>query len=211
MSAPPDEAAPGGSAGPPRRRRRKRRGRPDEAAATVGDRAARVLGELRGLARDLAAELGAPSSGRFPVDALDLALYWGRTQVVTVDKADGPLTPDDFAGVALDRAPRLLVRSAASLADSTVFLQQFVYPSPDLADYLAAHGILLYGTDAPSMDAIESEDFAGHLALLGNGIAILEGLDLSQAADGVYELVALPLKIAGGDGSPVRAALRSPD
>lgn len=40
----------------------------------MGDRAARVLGELRGLARDLAAELGAPSSGRFPVDALDLAL-----------------------------------------------------------------------------------------------------------------------------------------
>lgn len=143
------------------------------------------------------------------VDALDLAIYWGLAQVVTVDKTAGPLIPDDFAGVALERAPRLLVRSTASLADPTIFLQQFVYPSPELADYLAAQGILLYGTDAPSMDAAESEDLAGHLALLRNGIAILEGLELSQAADGVYDFVALPLKIAGGDGSPVRAALRS--
>jgi arylformamidase len=58
------------------------------------------------------------------------------------------------------------------------------------------------------VDPPESADLAGHRALYRNGIAILEWLDLSRAADGLYELVALPLKIAGGDGSPVRAALR---
>ena len=59
------------------------------------------------------------------------------------------------------------------------------------------------------MDHADSKDLPGHNALLAAGIAILEGLDLRAAPDGVYELVALPLKIAGGDGSPVRAVLRT--
>ena len=67
---------------------------------------------------------------------------------------------------------------------------------------------MLYGTDAPSMDAVDNAQLPGHNSLRRHGIAILEGLDLSRAPDGVYELVALPLPIKGGDGSPVRAALR---
>jgi arylformamidase len=59
------------------------------------------------------------------------------------------------------------------------------------------------------VDDATSEDLPGHRALLHHSIAILEWLDLSQAPDGLYELAALPLKIAGGDGSPVRAVLRT--
>ena len=59
------------------------------------------------------------------------------------------------------------------------------------------------------MDPVESKDLPGHHALHRNGIAILEGLDLSHAPDGLYELAALPLKIEGGDGTPVRAVLRT--
>ena len=146
-----------------------------------------------------------------PVDALDLAIYWGPAQVVTVVKPAGPLFPDDFAPVDLGRAPRLLVRSAASAHDAAAFPQQFVYPSSALADALGELGVCLYGADAPSVDPADSNDLLGHRALLRNGIAILEGLDLSRAPDGLYELVALPLRIAGGDGSPVRAALRTID
>ena len=40
------------------------------------------------------------------------------------------------------------------------------------------------------------------------GITILESLDLSRVSDGLYELIALPLKIVGADGAPVRAVLR---
>jgi arylformamidase len=58
------------------------------------------------------------------------------------------------------------------------------------------------------MDKTDDPHLPGHNALLRNNIAILEGLDLSHAPDGLYELVALPLKIQNGDGSPVRAALR---
>jgi arylformamidase len=59
------------------------------------------------------------------------------------------------------------------------------------------------------MDAADSKTLPGHHALHRNGILILEGLDLSGVPDGLYELVALPLRIGNGDGSPVRAALRT--
>ena len=143
------------------------------------------------------------------MEQVDPAVYWGPAQVVTIEKASGPLVSADFAAYDLSRAPRLLVHSAASEADPRVFLNDFVHPSPELADYLGALGIILYGTDAPSVDAADSKTLDGHHALLRNNIFILEGLDLSDVPDGVYELAAFPLKILGGDGSPVRAVLRT--
>jgi arylformamidase len=74
---------------------------------------------------------------------------------------------------------------------------------------MAAHGVLLFGSDAPSMDDMDSKSLPGHKALRRHRIAILEGLIFTGIPDGAYELIALPLKIAGGDGSPVRAILRS--
>lgn len=143
------------------------------------------------------------------MEAVDLSTYWGPAQVVTVAKEFGPLGPADFAHVDLTRAPRLLVHSAASSTDPKQFHEAFVYPSPELADFLGAQGIILYGADAPSMDAHDSTTMPGHKALYRNGILILEGLDLSNAPDGLYELVAMPLPVRGGDGSPVRAVLRT--
>lgn len=142
---------------------------------------------------------------------VDLTAYWGPAQVVSVTKAGGPLTPSDFDGVDFSLAPRLLVHSPASERDQSVFHTEFVYPSPELADLLGDHGIVLYGADAPSMDASDSKDLPGHHAMHRNGILIMEGLDLSQAADGLYELSAFPLPVVGGDGSPVRAILRRLD
>jgi arylformamidase len=145
------------------------------------------------------------------LDRVDLSAYWGPAQVVTVNKRSGPLTPADFAGYDLGRAPRLLIHSPNSEADPNVFHQDFVHPSPELADYLGDLGIILYGADAPSMDPPDSKDLSGHHALQRNNILILEGLDLSGVPDGLYELAALPLRLIDGDGSPVRAVLRALD
>ena len=142
------------------------------------------------------------------MEQVDLRPFWGPALLVTVTKAAGPLFPADFAAANLRGAERLLVRTPLESRPPSQFPAAIPYPSPELADFLGRLGILLYGTDAPSMDAIDSQDLPGHNALLRNGIAILEGLDLSPAKDGRYQLVALPLKIVGGDGSPVRAALR---
>ena len=143
------------------------------------------------------------------MEALPLETYWGPAQVVSIRQQEGALRPEAFAGYDLSRAPRLLVHTSCSGRDPREFSGAYVYPSPELAAYLHEHGIILYGCDAPSMDAVDSQTLPGHHALQANGVAILEGLDLSRVEDGLYELVALPLKIARGDGSPVRAALRA--
>lgn len=139
---------------------------------------------------------------------LPLEPFWGPAQVVTVHKT-GPLEPADFAGYDLGRAPRLLVRTPVGALDPMQFPAAYAYPSPALADLLGRLGIVLFGSDCPSMDAVDSTALPGHHALWRAGVAILEGLDLTAAPDGLYELAALPLKIAGGDGSPVRAVLRT--
>lgn len=143
------------------------------------------------------------------LERVDLTAYWGPAQVVSVSKSAGSLTPDDFAGHELGRASRLLVKSGSSAADPRVFHHDYVYPGPELADFLGSLGIVLYGADTPSMDASDSKTLPGHHALQRNGILILEGLDLTDVPDGLYELVAFPLKVLGGDGSPVRAVLRA--
>jgi arylformamidase len=140
---------------------------------------------------------------------LDLEPYWGAAQVVTTVKIAGPLEPKDFEGYDLGRARRLLVRSATGNNLPGQFPEKFVYPSPAFAKYLGSLGICLYGSDGPSMDDVNSKSLDGHHALWRHNIAILEWLDLSEVPDGIYELVAMPLKIAGGDGSPVRAVLRT--
>jgi arylformamidase len=58
------------------------------------------------------------------------------------------------------------------------------------------------------MDHADSKDLAGHHVLYAGGVALLENLDLSHVPAGDYELIALPLRIVGGDSSPVRAILR---
>jgi len=143
------------------------------------------------------------------MEAVDLRPYWGPAQVVTIHKEGGPLYPSDFSAYDLASAARLLVRTPAGKLPVTEFPPTFPHPSPELADILGSLGILLYGTDAFSMDDVNSKTLPGHNAMLRSSISILEGLDLTQAPDGIYELAALPLKIIGGDGSPVRAVLRT--
>ena len=78
----------------------------------------------------------------------------------------------------------------------------------DGARYLAGKGLRLVGTGEPGVDAPSSAGLSAHRILLGGGVAILENLRLEGVPPGDYDLVCLPLKIAGAEGSPVRAVLR---
>lgn len=141
-------------------------------------------------------------------EQLELSAFWGLAQVVTVGRKHGPLEVEDLAGVNLESAPRLLLHTAASEFPQDIFPGKIVYPSVSLVSALSAAGMVLLGTDAPSMDALDDQTLPGHAALYRHGISILEGLNLTGVPDGLYELCALPLNIKGGDGSPVRAVLR---
>jgi arylformamidase len=65
----------------------------------------------------------------------------------------------------------------------------------------------LFGTDFHSVDPLDSKTLDAHHALWKAGAVILEELLLDDVPDGSYELIALPLKLVGMDGAPVRAVL----
>ena len=80
--------------------------------------------------------------------------------------------------------------------------------APALAALEGLAGLRLLGTDAASVDETDAAPLAVHHALWHRGVVILEGLDLDAVPDGRYELIALPLRLAGMDAAPVRALLR---
>ncbi|QZD90652.1 arylformamidase [Qipengyuania aurantiaca] len=78
----------------------------------------------------------------------------------------------------------------------------------ETVEWLALQGVKLIGTDAPSVDPQESKTMDAHHAVLKHDMRILEGLVLDDVAEGRYELIALPLKVGGGDAGLCRAILR---
>ena len=78
--------------------------------------------------------------------------------------------------------------------------------SGQAAQWLVDLGVVLVGVDFPSVDRAP---YPAHDVLLGNGLVIVENLtNLAKIPDPVFELSAIPLAIAGRDGSPVRAFAR---
>ncbi|MEP6685494.1 MAG: cyclase family protein [Verrucomicrobiota bacterium] len=112
---------------------------------------------------------------------------------------------EPYAGNLIE-APRLLLKTDW-WRDSTMFPSRIPVIAADVPSWLKARGVVLLGLDLPSVDPIDSKDLSNHHALAKAGIAIVEGLDLSQITAGRYNFAALPLKIAGGDAGPVRAIL----
>jgi arylformamidase len=103
---------------------------------------------------------------------------------------------------------RALFKTRFSDSSGSSFERGFIYFHEDAAEFLVSRGVLLVGTDAPSVDAFESKELPVHRTLLGHEIAILENACLESVCPGDYELICLPLKLSGSDGSPVRAILR---
>jgi arylformamidase len=138
---------------------------------------------------------------------MPLDRYLGPCRVVRVPPQ--PLIElRHMEGIDLAHPPRLLFKSE-SVRDRRSFPERFTALSPELAAFLAEKGVLLVGMDTPSVDPFDSKTLDAHHALFRGGVAILEGLVLDGVPEGVYELIALPLRLAGLDASPVRAVLRS--
>ncbi len=104
-------------------------------------------------------------------------------------------------------APRLLL-ATGTYPDPEHFNTDFAALSPELVEALHGQGVRLVGIDTPSVDLFDSKDLPAHLAFLRCDMAILEGLVLAGVPEGLYELIALPLRLVGFDASPVRAVLR---
>jgi arylformamidase len=103
---------------------------------------------------------------------------------------------------------RVLFKTASCNLPVEALCQRYIFLHADAAEFIVQKGILLVGIDTPSVDALDSTNLPVHRILLEHGISILEGVCLGHVPSGDYELICLPLKLAGFDGSPVRAILR---
>lgn len=145
--------------------------------------------------------------GAASIDKRPLDLYLGPCQVLRLAAGrDTLLGPDDLRGASI-AAPRVLL-ATGTFPDPTIFNEDFAALSPVLIDFLHERGARLVGVDTPSLDPCHSKELPAHQACFRHDMGILEGLVLRHVPEGVYELIALPLPIAGADGSPVRAILR---
>ena len=141
------------------------------------------------------------------IDARPLDVYLGPCQVINVpiDRASRISLANLSVSV---QAERVLFRTA-TFPDSTHFNEDFAALDPELVHRLGDLGVRLVGIDTPSVDLFDSKDLPAHRAFLDRDMAILEGLALAGVPEGLYELIALPLRLVGFDASPVRAVLRT--
>lgn len=138
---------------------------------------------------------------------VSLTPYIGKTHVVDARSCGPLIEPHHIEAQLPERAERVLVRTFSDYPHD-VWPEDFSAFHADTIHMLAKRGCILVGIDTPSVDPESSKDLPSHNAIKQHKMAILEGLILSSIEPGAYELIALPLKIAKGDASPVRAILR---
>ncbi len=150
--------------------------------------------------------IDAPShylEGGLTVDEITPGVLVGPAQVLDCNDVNEVIGPGHLAG-RLTGTRTLLLKTWFSER------QQFElgYPALSLeaAQVIVDAGITCLGTDAPSIEEYNC-DGSVHRRLLGSGMVVLELLDLSAVPEGEYFMTALPMRLKGADGSPVRAIL----
>jgi len=154
--------------------------------------------------------IDAPShylEGGRTVDQIPLDVLAGSARVLDCSDVETVIGPGSLAG-RLRGVRTLLLKTWFSRREQ--FDPGYPALSLEAADLIVEAGITCLGTDAPSIEAF-SGDGSVHRRLLGSGMVVLELLDLAAVPEGDYHMVALPMRLAGADGSPVRAILCNKD
>lgn len=136
-------------------------------------------------------------------NAFDPETFVGPAEVIDVTGAE-TITPSHVRSVGADR---VLFKTAASALAKDEWPHRITPLAPETVPLLAEQGVELIGTDAPSVDPLDSTDLPTHHALIDAGIVNIEGLTLTDVQPGRYSLLALPLKLEEADAAPVRALL----
>lgn len=140
-------------------------------------------------------------------EAVDLSLYLGPCRLIDVRGAGARIEAANLAGKLDGTPPRVLLRTYETFPHEA-WDSGFKAVAPEAVELLAGRGVRLIGVDTASLDPETSKTMDAHRAVARHGMAIPEGLVLDAPPPGDYELIALPLPLAGMDASPVRAVLR---
>jgi arylformamidase len=148
-------------------------------------------------------------AGRSGIDSFPLEVGIGPARVIAVTDSD-VISGSDLQGKGIKAGDRVLLKTLNSGKrwQNLDFQTDFVGIDSSGAKFLAEAGIALVGIDYLSVGVFKGDGRETHTILLQAGIWILEGLNLSEVNEGAYDLICLPLRIEGSDGSPARAILR---
>ena len=133
----------------------------------------------------------------------------GKARVIEI-KDSCSIEPEELKPHKIRKGERVLFKTINSKRCWNVdkFVENFVYLSTHAVKYLVQRGVVTIGVDYLSVGGYKKNIDEVHKSLLGAGIWIIEGLNLSRVRQGDYDLICLPLNIINGDGAPARAILR---
>ncbi len=138
------------------------------------------------------------------IDTIPLCNLIGKCRVIDARGTGSPgITAEDLKGK-LKGVKRLLLKTRFS--GRNTFTEEYPFLALDAARAITDNGIKCIGIDSPSIESFNG-DGSVHRWLLSHGCVIIELLDLSDVPEGDYTIVALPLRLAGLDGSPARVVL----
>lgn len=148
--------------------------------------------------------------GATPVDKLDLHSLVGPALVADLTAVTGDITVEDLVAAGVTGEKRVLLKTSNSAGPlkEPERAPAWVGLSPSAAQWLISEGVELIGIDYLTIEShTRTETWDAHHLLLGAGLIILENADLDGVPAGSYELVCLPAKLVGADGSFARAIL----
>ena len=144
------------------------------------------------------------------LDRMPLAATIGEARVIEIKDPES-IKPQELKKYKIRRGERILFKTRNSSGSlkwkRKEFDKNFVYIGKEAAAYLAKIRVQTVGVDYLSVGGFYKDGLATHHALLGAGIWIIEGMNLSKVKAGRYQLICLPLKILNSDGAPARAVL----
>jgi arylformamidase len=145
------------------------------------------------------------------IDEFPLDVGMGRARVISIPPHVRGIGQAQLAGFSFRKGERVLFKTKNSQSrwDNQEFQPEFAALNASGARLLADAGVALVGIDYLSIGLYEADGIETHRILLRAGIWIVEGLNLAAIEEGEYDMVCLPLRIGGADGSPARVALRA--
>lgn len=143
------------------------------------------------------------------LDKIPLDAVIGHARVIEIEDKES-IKPAELKNHNIGKGERILFKTVNSTHcwNSSQFVKDFVYISHEAAIFLAECSVITIGIDYLSVGGYLKDGAETHRTLLGAGIWIIEGLNLSKVKQGEYDLICLPMKILNADGAPARAVLR---
>lgn len=149
--------------------------------------------------------------GGATIDEMPLDTTVGPARVIEIKDTES-IKPGELETYNISPGERLLFKTKNSpvVYTTKVVTGEYVYISTEAARFLVEKKVRLVGLDYLTIGNFKSPQNIKdtHEILLGNGIYVIEGLNLSEVKAGEYELICLPLRLERGDAGPCRAILR---